>query len=88
MKVRIKNQPTIIGSSHKFNIHALNEVLVGFEDDYDSYYISDLDVFIEALNEWKDMGQAFKDKDIIIDNYNTYFFEPKTEEDRKRGYTL
>jgi hypothetical protein len=71
-------------SGSNFNIHALAEVLTGD----DSASIKDLDVFLEQKQEWKDMGQAFKDHDLITDNYNTCFFEPKAEEDRKRGFAL
>ena len=44
--------------------------------------IKDFDVWLESKQEWKDMAQAFRDKDLIIDNYNTIFFEPKTQEDK------
>lgn len=90
MQVREKTKPDNKINSSKFNIHALNEVICYWEEgDADSMYIEDLDVFITANNiGWKDMQQAFKDHDIIIDNFNSRFFEPPTEEDRKRGYTL
>jgi hypothetical protein len=81
MKVRDKNSGYEFYSTD-FNMAALNEVVGGG----DSWYIKDLDVLIDG--NWKDMRQAFKDKDIITDNYNTHFFEPPTEEDRKRGFTL
>ncbi len=55
--------------------------------DADSMFIRELDVWIEPTG-WKDMSAAFLDHDIITDNYNTQFFEPKNAEDRKRGYTL
>jgi len=102
MLVREKTKPDNKGRmiSSKFNINALAEVLCywigedGEGEGASSMYIKELDIFIEAKNKtgqivgWKDMGQAFKDKDIITDNYNTYFFEPRTKEDRERGYTL
>jgi hypothetical protein len=56
------------------------EVLTGDH----SAYISDLDVFVN--DEWKDMRQAFADRDIIPDNYNTFFGVPRNDEDRERGY--
>lgn len=83
MKVRYKKTGAIAGSN-KFNTTALYEILTGD----DSAFIKDMDVFLEKTGEWKDMRQAFKDHDLIVDNYNTYFFEPENEEDRKRGYTL
>lgn len=54
----------------------------------DSAYQRDFDVLLEAKREWKDLNQAFHDRDVIIDNYNTRFFEPQTPEDRERGHTL
>jgi hypothetical protein len=73
-----------IGSSSRFNTHALDEIIVGFgEDGMDSCYIKDFDVFIEKKKEWIDMPTAFKNHDIIIDNYNTMFFEPTNEKDKE-----
>lgn len=83
-RVRAKKTGAL-GSSSTFNVSALNEIIVGFETgDMDSDYITNYDVFVNG--EWKDMKQAFKDHDLITDNYNTGFFEPRTEEDRVRGY--
>lgn len=79
MKVRYKSNKQETFASN-FNVHALNEVLTGD----DSCYVSDLDVFVNG--KWKDMQQAFRDRDIIPDNYNTWFAEPKNEDDRKQGY--
>lgn len=88
--MRVRHKITrYVGYSGDFNIHAMSEVIVQWDDDgADSMYISDLEVYLKATEEWKDMSQAFKDGDLITDNYNTIFFEPKTEEDRQRGYTL
>lgn len=83
MKVRYKNSGTEADAS-RFNTHGVGEVLTGD----DSVLISELDAFLTATQEWKDMQQAFKNRDLISDNYNTCFFEPKTAEDRIRGYTL
>ena len=76
--------------ARRFNVSALNEVICEWADgSADSMFIRDLDIFIEADNiGWKDLRDAFTDKDIIIDNYNTCFFEPTTGEDKVRGYTL
>lgn len=79
MKVRYKKSGSEAESS-RFNVNALNEVLTGD----DSPFIRELDVWIDGA--WKDMRQAFEDRDIIPDNYNTWFAEPKNKEDRKRGY--
>lgn len=83
MRIRYKKSGTEASSS-RFNIHAIGEVLTGD----DSPFIKELDVYLEATGEWKDMSQAFEDGDIIVNNHNTSFFEPPTEEDRQRGYTL
>jgi len=74
----------VITYSSMFNIGGLFEVIT--EDD--SVFISDLDVYLEKKNKWKDLGQAFEDRDLIPDNLNVYFFEPENEEERKRGYRL
>lgn len=87
MKARLINKPHITGETSRFNTHALGEVLMGFDDgDLDSMFVSDVEVYVEALKEWKPLSLAFKDHDVITDNYNTCFFEPDNEEDRKRGY--
>jgi len=98
MNVRMKDNPSLVFYSGQFNTHALGEVK-GCHDDFgvDLFFIRELDVYIRAkifngfftiAVGWKDMSQAFKDHDIIIDNYNTCFFEPKNKEDKKRGFTL
>jgi len=95
MKAREKIHPETMIYTSKFNIHALGECICFWpEGNADSMYFKDLDVFIEATNEsddvigWKDMQEAFEDKDIIVDNFNTCFFEPANEEDRERGFML
>lgn len=81
MKIRYKKSGAL-GAASGFNIHAIGEVLTGD----DTVYISDLDVWVEALGGWKDMREAFRDRDIIPDNYHTSFAEPQTPADRERGY--
>jgi hypothetical protein len=68
--------------SSQFNVSGICEVNMGD----DSAFMRDLDVFLEAKQEWKDLLQAFKDHNLITDNYNTLFFEPRNEEERIRGY--
>ncbi len=80
--IRYKKYPEEQFNAHSLNISALAEVLTGD----DSAFFSDLDVYLESKKQWKCLSQAFKDRDIITDNYNTIFFEPKDEEERKRGY--
>ena len=71
-------------SSNRFNMHSPSEILLPD----DSAFIHDLDVYLKNKEEWKDMNEAFRDKDLIVDNHNTIFFEPKNKENRERGYTL
>jgi len=88
MKVRSKGTG-ITWYSNRFNIHGMDEIIVNHPDHGgDSAYIKDFDVYLESKKEWKDMPQAFKDHDLIVDNYNTLVFEPPTEEDKLRGFTL
>ena len=82
MKVRYKKYPDITRDTNQFNPCGLSEIVM--HDD--SAFIRDLDVMIKG--EWVDMGQAFKNKDIIPSNDNLWFAEPKTPEDRERGYFL
>lgn len=79
MRVRYKSTGSEASSS-RFNIHSLTEVLT--EDD--SPDIGDLDVFVN--DAWKDMRQAFRDKDIVPDNYNERFGLPVDEAAKIRGY--
>ena len=79
MKLRYKKTGTETAGS-QFNTHAVGEVLTGC----DSALISELDVWIDGA--WKDMSQAFRDRDLIPDNYNVWFGQPRTPEDRDRGY--
>ena len=81
MKVRYKKTGTEAAASG-FNVYAIGEVLTGD----DTVYIKDLDVFLPALNAWKDMNEAFQDHDLIVDDYNTYFFEPENDAERERGW--
>jgi len=82
MKVRYKNSG-IESESQNFNTTALWEALTGD----DSVSISELDVLLNS-GEWKDMDQAFKDHDLITNNFNTCFFEPTNEEDKVRGFSM
>lgn len=80
-KLRYKRTHTETHSS-RFNVHALSEVDVGD----DSAFFDELDVFLESTGEWKDMRQAFKDRDLIPNDHNTHFAEPRTDADRQRGW--
>lgn len=93
--MRVRDKKTgILGFSSRFNVHSINEIAVGYDDEdgntrgMDSDYIHNYDVYLESKGAWKDLAQAFRDHDVITDNYNTKFFEPTTEEDRVKGYKL
>jgi hypothetical protein len=77
VRYKINNQEA---SASRFNIHALDEALTGG----DSVCIKDLDVWLG--DSWKDMRQAFRDKDIVPDNYNERFSPPVNEYARTIGY--
>ena len=86
MKVRNKKTGAL-GYSSKFNMHAMSEIIVYFDEgDCDSAFINDYDVYLESRMAWKSMGEAFGDKDIITDNYDSEFREPCTVAERQRGW--
>jgi hypothetical protein len=74
-------------SGSNFNMHSMGEIIM-YGDDMWSDYPWEYDVFIEATQEWMDYKEACSQNLIINDNYNTMIFEPATEEDKIRGYTL
>lgn len=74
------------GNHSRFNTSGTTEVIGSIGDDYDSWFMKDLEVFIPSLNVWKPMLLAFKDKDIVPNNMNTYFAEPINAECRERGW--
>jgi len=76
-----------IAWSGQFNVASLSEIIVTYEDgSADSAFRKDWDAFVGG--QWKDLRQAFRDHDLVTDNYNTRFFEPSCGEDRERGFTL
>lgn len=81
MKLRHKKTGVEMFGS-RFAVSQICEIVVGD----DAVNCIDLDVFITANNEWVDLHQAFKNKDVITDNLDTFILEPLTEEDRKRGF--
>ena len=87
MKLRRRVDGEICSGS-RFNMHSLHEIVVYGGDWCDTMYIREFDVWLEARQEWKDLQQAFRDHDVIVDNYNSRFFEPENEQDRARGFTL
>lgn len=85
MQVRYKGE-TVIDQSSQFNTEVVDEVIIFGSWGADSAPMRELEVLIDG--KWKDLNQAFTDRDLIRDNYNTRFFEPPTPEDKARGYTL
>lgn len=91
--MRVRNlERTWEGLSSEFNTCGGGEVIVcllnkdGVFEGQDSAFISELEVYIDSTEEWKNMNEAFKDKDIISDKCNTCFREPLTEEERQQGH--
>lgn len=74
-------------SANRFNTASLTEIFVNWEDEMDTDYQYNYNVIL-ADGSIKDLRQAFRDHDIITDNYNTRFFFPENEEDKIRGFTL
>jgi len=88
MECRLHDNHYAVGACAKFNINALSEVFAVIDGEYLDMFINELDVFVTAKKEWIHLPDAFKNKDVITDNFNTNFFEPKNEEDKNRGYTI
>lgn len=95
MKVRYTNKPEVAGFADRFNVSSLSEVLLFFDDgDATSEEIGLLDVLLEHPlpssvyrdGVWVPLSDAFRSNDVITDNYNTFFFEPRSEEDKARGW--
>lgn len=87
--VTIRHKKTgTVGSASRFNMSSLSEILVNYDSgEADSDYQSNWDVQLPD-GSWKDLRQAFKDHDVVTDNYNSRFHFPATLEDRERGFTL
>lgn len=87
MKLRHKTNGDLC-ESHAFNVHALSEILVTFPDgSRDSDYISNYEVFLPD-GTCKELAQAFRDRDVVPNNYNSVFGLPIDDAARQRGYNL
>lgn len=95
MRVRYTDRPEITGFTDKWNTHGLGEVILFFDDgDATSEEVRLLDVLLEhpltssvyKEGAWVPLSAALKSNDVITDNYNVSLFEPKTEEDKVRGW--
>ncbi len=74
------------GSTGAFNTTSLFEVFFYCKEWMDTMFPEDLEVYIEAEQKWMSISQAFKEKALIPNNYNTHFAEPADEKDKERGY--
>lgn len=86
MKVRLIKNPDVTGEADRFNGI---EVIV-YYDGENGYISSELPLDLEVLihDKWVILREAFKNHDLITNVYNSKFFEPKDEEERKRGYRI
>ena len=92
MRVRHKSNHSAVGWSAGFNMHALCEVIVHYDDEPDgtpngaySCFCSDLEVQLSD-GTWIDLNEAFESKKVITDNLNSDFREPATPDEIERGY--
>jgi len=64
---------------------SLSEVVCGDSEEQFLMDIKDLE-FKCPDGSWKPLSQAFRDKDIVPNNYNTHFGPPKDDAAKERGY--
>jgi len=84
--LNVRNKKTgTTGTASEFNLHAASEIIVYFDDDCSTEFIRDYEVQLSS-GEWKDMREAFRNRDIIPDDLNMHFREPQNDEERKRGW--
>lgn len=83
--IRQKKDHGELGFSSEFNVHSFSEIIVYFDEWTDTDFISNYEVCLPD-GSWKCLSQAFKDKDVIPDNYNVYFKCTESEEERARGW--
>lgn len=85
MQVRSKKSGSL-GEATDFNVHGLSEIVVYFlAGDCSSDFIRDYDVQLTS-GEWKDMRQAFRDRDLIPNDLNTSFRESRSDIERVQGW--
>ena len=76
MKARLINKPEITGSTGRFNIASLSEVIMYFDDgSADSMFPQDIEVFVNQ--EWIPLDIAFDQELVEISDDNTIFYERK-----------
>lgn len=86
MKIIHKKTGELCQSS-QFNVSTTGEIIVCGEDWYDSDFIVNYDVILPDGSQ-KDLGQAFVDRDVLPNNYNTRFDYPESDEAKERGYNI
>jgi hypothetical protein len=75
-----------LGEATDFNIHGLGEIVVYFDEgDCSSEFSREYEVQLTS-GEWKDMRQAFLDRDIIPNDLNTSFRESRSDAERSQGW--
>lgn len=78
MRVRRRGEREACGWSSEFNVHALGEVIVQFDEgDADSEFIRDYEVL--TRRGWVSLTAALSDGLLAVDDLNTRFYEPKEE---------
>lgn len=81
MLVRIHDNPEVEGYGSNFNLCSINDILVYFDDgSIEEYSPSQLDVYLTKTEEWKYLTDAFRDKDVVTNDENTFFYEPTEEQ--------
>lgn len=90
MKIREKDDHDEIGFANERSPTDVFEVIVHFSFYEGSEPVDKYEFYVEALGKWLPGEEVFdwKNKHIITNKYNTHFLEPKTEEDRQRGYEI
>ena len=69
-----------------FNMSSLTEILITANDgEMWSDYARDYEVLLPN-GEWKPLGQAFTDHDVVPNNVNSSFGPPIDDECRTRGW--
>ena len=81
MLVRIHDNPEVEGYGSHFNLCSINDILVYFDDgSIEEYSPSQLDVYLTKTEEWKYLTDALIDKDVVTNDENTFFYEPRDEQ--------
>lgn len=90
MKIREKDDHDMIGFANERSLSAVDEIIVHFPLYQGSEKPEKFDLYVEALGKWLPGEQVmnWQNRHVVVNKINTHFLEPKTEEDRARGYEL